>query len=432
MRRWSLGLAIWLAVLTGAGARESDVRTIEPQGLPVPVEGGLFGVNYVWHLWPAASFAPALSTLNSIGASLVRYPGGWVAERFDWRNNRIGNVDHAEAGSGLPGIDPDTFLASVRQASFVTPSLPATRDPSRIGPLTARTVRLVTRFGARVRLWEIGNEWWLQRGGKNDPAVRSENFARYAALLASVAPAIKRADPEAVVFATGDWTRPDEFGALRRAVGSAGWTAVDGVSIHPYCGNLDQQTLCSLIPERVEAIRQASGKARIYASEWSLGTKVTSDNWGIRNASLTVGALRQLAAARIGEAAYWPPMRGAPEIALMTESGQATATGLLFGWVAHALGGEMLPVSDPTSIAGRSGPEVTLIVPALGKPVDVEIPMAPYGARSVASAQVMRTREPGDPVKARDASVEPLATRVESGVVRFSLAAWEIGRVAIR
>ena len=419
--------AVWLAVMTGAGAQAAPVRTIEPQGAPVPVSRGLFGVNYVWHLMPADVFAPALSTLQAIGASLLRYPGGRVAERFDWRNNRAEGEDEFGAG-----VDPQAFLDAVAEASFVTPSLPVTRDPSRLGPLTERTVRLVTRFGGRVRLWEIGNEWWLQRGAKNDPVARAENFTRYAALVASVAPAIRRADPDAVVFVTGEWTRPEEFRALRDAVGPAGWAAVGGISIHPYCGNLDQQTLCSLIPARTEAIRRASGKRRIYASEWSLGTKVTSDDWGIRNAGLTVGAFRQLAAAGIEDAAYWPPMRGASEIALLTNEGAATATGLLFGWVAKALGGEMLPVSDAASLAGRSGREVTVIVPALGAPAEVEIPVGRFGASAVASAEMMRAADADDPGRAREATVGTMPVRVVGGVARFSLRAWEIGRVVMR
>ena len=424
-----LGLALWLAAMT-TPAQAAPTRTIEPQGAPIPVGRGLFGVNYVWHLWPASVAAHSLSTLSALGAGPLRYPGGWVAEHFDWINNRIGG-DRPEAAAE-PGIDPDTFLSAVREASFVTPSLPATRDPSRIAPLTARTVRLVGRFGARVRLWEIGNEWWLQRGAKHDPEARAENFTRYAALLASVAPAIKQADPQAIVFATGDWTQPAEFHAMREAVGPTGWAAIDGISIHPYCGNLDPQTLCTLIPARAEAIRRASGKTRLYASEWSLGTKVTSDDWGIRNAALTIAALRQLAAAGISDAAYWPPMRGAPEIALMTEAGQPTATGLLFGWVSHALAGGMLPVSDPASIAGRAGREVTIIVPALASPGEIDIPLQPFGATSLQSAQLMRTSDPDDPVKSRYATIEPLPVRVENGVARFSLAAWQIARVTLR
>ena len=315
----------------------------------------------------------------------------------------------------------------------MTPSLPATRDPSRIGPLTDRTVRLVKRFGGRVRLWEIGNEWWLQRGAKNNAVARAENFDRYAALLASVVPAIKAADPQAVVFATGEWTRPEEFGRLRDAVGPAGWAAVDGISIHPYCGNLDPDTLCSLIPQQVAAIRTASGKSRIYASEWSLGTNVTDNDWGIRNAGLTVGAFRQLAAARVSEAAYWPPMRGAPEIALMTTDGQPTATGMLFGWVSRALRGEMVPVSDPSALAGRAGGEVTVLVPAVGGgPVTVELPLARFGVREVVSAEVLRAGDPDDPVRAREAAVTTLPAQVNEGMARFSLRAWDIAKVVLR
>ena len=312
-----------------SGAPTPGREIVPAAASPMPIGHALFGVNYVWHLVPETAFPAFGATLRSIGASLVRYPGGWAAERYDWRDNGWTGDKPPESG---PGVDPETLLGALPEASFVTPSLPAIRDPDRIEALSELTAGLVRRFGGRVHLWEIGNEWWLQRGAKHDPEQRARNLAAYAALVARVAPAIKRASPDAVVFATGEWTRPEDFATMREMAGAA-WGAVDGLSIHPYCGTLDPQTLCSLLPSRAAAIRSAGGRTRLYASEWSLGTRVTEDDWGIRNANQTVDAFTWLIAAGIGEAAYWPPMRGSPRIALMSADGEATATGRLFGCI---------------------------------------------------------------------------------------------------
>ena len=372
-----------------------------------------------------------------IGASLIRYPGGWAAERYDWEHNDTGGTAPADG----PGVDPETVLHAFNQVSFVTPTLPAIVNPERAGEVADMTEALARRYGGRVHLWEIGNEWWLQRGAKNNPVMRARNLAAYAALVARVAPAIKRAAPDAIVFATGEWTHPEDFAALRTDVGPVAWGAVDGLSIHPYCGTLDPETLCSLLPSRAAAIRSAGGKTRLYASEWSLGTRVTADNWGIRNANQMVGAFASLISARLDQAAYWPPMGGSPQIALTSTDGGPTATGLLFGWMAAAMRGEMLPMANPMAAAARQDGQVAIVVPSMATgPVDVTLTLTQLGVSQVVAAEVMGASDPDDPVGSRKATIVPLPTRITDGVLRFQLnqgsagrsGGWEIARVVLR
>ena len=428
-------LLVWLAMgADRAGARSREI-VLAPTA-PVPIGRDLFGVNYVWHLVPRTAFPAFVATVRGLGVPIVRYPGGWAAERYDWdRNEAIGRPP-----PDGPGVDPETLLGAFDKVSFVTPSLPAIRDPGRIGEVTETTATLVRRYGGRVHVWEIGNEWWLQRGARNDPAMRSRNLAAYAALVARVAPAIKRASPDALVFATGEWTHPEDFATLRAAVGDAAWSTVDGLSIHPYCGTLDPETLCSLLPSRAAAIREAGGKTRLYASEWSLGTRVTDDDWGIRNANQMVAAFAFLITARLDAASYWPPMRGSASIALMTPDGRATATGLLFGWMARAMRGEMLTVSDGAAAARDDG-QVSLIVPSLQSgPLEIIMRLSPMRVSHVASAEVMVASDPDDLVGARQADIIPLPARVVDGTVRFRLnpggagrsSGWEIARIVLR
>ena len=428
-----------LALLVAAAepmAASAQVRAIAPGGPPVAISPGLFGVNYVWHLVPGTVFPAFAATLRTLGATLVRYPGGWAAERYDWTRNAPLDGDPPEAG---PGVAPDTLLATFAAASFVTPSRAAIRDPRMADNIASLSADLAKRFGTRVRLWEIGNEWWLQRGAKHDPAMRARNLAAYAALVARVAPAIKRVQPDAVVFATGEWTHPEDFATLRQDVGPA-WSAVDGLSIHPYCGTLDPQSLCEVLPARAAEIRAAGGKSRLYASEWSLGARVTQDDWGIRNANRTVAAFLALITAHVEEAAYWPPMRGAPPIALMLDNGRATATGMLFGWMAHAMRGELIPAGGLAAVARARG-RVSMIIPSVTSgPVDFAIALPAWGVRHVVEAEVMASADPDDPAGGRDATLTRLPVSVAGGTIRFRLnpggagrsAGWEIARIVLQ
>lgn len=393
-----------------------------------PISPELYGVNYVWHLIPQTDFARFVGIMrNGVGATLMRYPGGWAAESYGWDNNsyRVGpegetSVPNLDADSliGSPGVGPKSFLAAVPAASFVVPSAAAIRDPAQLTATAQLSARLAGRYGGRVRIWEIGNEWWLQRGAKNNAEIRAENLTRYAALVAATAPAMKAAAPKIAVYVTGEWTHPEDFATLRRLVGPRAWSAVDGVSIHPYCGNLDPDTLCSRLPERAQAIRANAGKDLIYASEWSLGTKVTNNNYGIRNANQMVAAFRALAEARIQTAAYWPPVRSVPDTALVSKTyDRVFATGMLFNWMSHYYRGVMIPTTGPLpSAAARYQGETTVFIATLASPfARVRIPLSGTGLTRVDEAEVMYADDPDDPNPSRLAKIRPLQTRIVTG-----------------
>jgi hypothetical protein len=405
----------------------------------------LYGVNYVWHMVPAAEFPEFNAAMNRVAHyTLARYPGGWAGEWYDWSANReVGGRVHPEE----PGVDAETFLAAVPQASFVTHSLSAVRDPAQIGKVVEHATRLVQRYGARVKLWEIGNEWWLQRGAKNNPELRQQNLAGYAALVGAAAPAMKQVDPSIEVFATGDWVEPDEFATLRRLAG-AGWAAVDGISVHTYCGNLELETLCSKIVDRAAAIRSITGKDKLYDSEWHIGPKISQDDYGIRNANQMVIGLRTLAQAHIYAAAFWPPVQAEPEIVFTSpDFKQPYASGLLFGWMARYYRGEALPAAGDLPVAAARSPDgVTLFVASLDKgPRLVRIPLTDTGLSRVVSAEVMYAADDRDPDRARLAQITSLPTadgHDASGkpAVEFQLnpggpgrgRGWEIARVTLQ
>jgi hypothetical protein len=454
-----------LAVL-GAGLIEATLETARGEQLPVArialsmrpagqISPLLYGVNYVWRLVPAQMFPRFNDALrNFTHYTLARYPGGWIAERYDWESNAaLGDGYRARGGGHLyrpqaAGAAPETFLSAVPQASFVTPSAQAVRDPLEGSAVVRRSTALVRRYGDRVKMWEIGNEWWLQRGAKSNPATRAQNLRAYAALVKAAAPAMKAVNPSIEIYATGDWTNPAEFAVMRRLVGSAAWSAVGGISIHGYCGPSAERRRCTSMAAEAAAIRTITGKNKIYDSEWSVAKRLTPEDYGIRNAGQTILAFQDLALAQVTAAAYWPAVRGVPAIALVSANYRsAFATGVAFGWMARFYRGELLSTSgDLPAVAAKRGDEVSVvIVTGGGGARTVQVALGGTGLSRLVSAQVMYSRDPNDRRLSRRVDLGALPVTLEGGAsgkgwAQFTAdpgtagrgASWEIARLTFR
>ena len=435
------GFAAWVFLPPPTGlprAAPAPIAQVSLSMTPVAeISPLIYGVNYVWDSVPAEELRQFDAAMRSVARyTLARYPGGWAAEWYDWAANReVGGRAYVER----PGPDPASFLSVVPQASFIVPSAAAIRDPSQIPVLARYSADLVRRYGGRVTIWEIGNEWWMQRGAQRNPFARQQNLATYAALVAAVAPAMKAANPHIDIYATGDWVEPQEFRGLRDMVGAA-WSSVDGISIHTYCGELDPERLCSQILQRADTIRSVTGKTKLYDSEWARARRINAENYGMRNAYRMMDAIQDLAMARMTAAAYWPPTKAVPAIAFVSDDlRQAYATGAVFGWMSQYYRGQALRVSgELPAAAARSGATVTLFIAAdaTGHRI-VRVPLAGTGLERVASAEVMFGAE--DPRRSWVVEVASLPTTLRGGALELELnpgtpgrgAGWEFARVTL-
>jgi len=435
----ALAPGILLAALAGASGQAATATiTISSVG-GMPISPLLYGVNYVWDKVPGQDFAAYQTAMDDVAhASLSRYLGGWGAESYNWS----ANTESGKRAARMPGEAPAGFLAAVPAASFITPSVAAVKQPEMIGDTVHQSVALVSQYGGRVKYWEIGNEWWLQGGAKRSPARRAENLAGYARLLAAVAPAMKAADPSIKIFAMADWAAPDEVAQMRQLAG-AGWDAVDGISVHSYCGATDSTRRCVDLPAGIAAVRRASGKQLIYASEWAAVRAMNEDDDGIRNAGLTVCALGDMAFAGINLGAYWPPVNVLPGLAFVSgDYRTAYATGVAFGWMAKYYEGQALAAGgDMTALAARDGGQVNVIVPSGDSgPVHVRILLTGTGLQGVVDGSVLFGADASGRV-ARTASL-PVTMEMDDGktYAAFDLdpggpgrgAGYEIARVTLR
>ncbi len=409
----------------------------------VPIHRLLYGINYDWNAVPAArikAFAQSMRYLAD--ATIVRYPGGWNAEAFNWNNNTERPWSKV---SKVPGANPNTILKLFPEMSFITPSAGAIKNSAEAASVAELSANLVQRYGSRVRFWEIGNEWWLQRGGKKNKAVRERNLKRYAHLLDVVVPEMKKADPAIRIFATAEWQNPADMRRLRYLTGAGVWKQIYGVSLHTYCGII--RVLCSSLPAAIAKIRAASGKSFIYSSEWAVVRHDTPRDFGIRNASYTVDAIRDMAFAGIQLGAYWPPVREIPALAFESANYKIPfATGIVFGWMSRFYEGLALRVAgDTRAVAALDNGKLTVIVPSYSERRTIfRISLRGTAMRRIVSARVLFSDAPNARVNAIPATIATLPVRfirVKDGetYVQFTLnpgikgrgSAYEIARVVL-
>jgi hypothetical protein len=398
----------------------------------VPIHRLLYGINYDWNAVPAKrvkAFAQSMKDLA--GVTIVRYPGGWNAEAYNWNNN---TERRWRKFSKVPGANPNTILKLFPEVSFITPSAGAIKNPAEAGSVAELSANLVRLYGSRVHFWEIGNEWWLQRGGKKNRAVRKQNLKRYAHLLDIAVPEMKKADPEIHIFATAEWQNPGDMRRLRHLTGAGVWKQIYGISLHTYCGTTKDP--CSSLPAAVARIRAASGKSFIYSSEWAVVRHDAPRDFGIRNASYTVDAIRDMAFAGIQLGAYWPPVREIRAMAFESANYKIPfATGIIFGWMSRFYEGLALRVAGDThAVAAMDDGKMTVIVPSDShRPTIFRISLRGTAMRRIVSARVLFSDAPNARVNAHPATIATLPVRfirakAGTAYVQFTLNPRMMGR----
>jgi hypothetical protein len=452
-----LHLFLWPLLLISDAATVAQTQVSVPETAsavtlhidPKPVTDisrDIYGVNYDWNKVPAEETPEWIKFMQSTaGVNLMLFPGGWNPEHYDWAHNSMPAWrNHLQNGfdpaTDKPGADAKTFLSLAPEAAFVTPSTPVL-DPSTLPEVVALSRDLVRQYGARVPRWDIGNEWWIQRGGLKFPAILSEDLARYAALVVAVVPAMKAENPHISIFVNADWEHPEEFAQIRKLVGPTVWAQVDGVSIHPYCG---VKPACSTIPAMAEAIRRASGKDRIFDSQWLIRMKDLPDDYGIKNANRLVLALSDIAHARIEAAILWPVTSYLPPLNFVSKNyDTAYAPGILFGWMSKDYEGQLLNTSgDIQAAVSRSGSELHILLPSMQSgPLTVHVSLDGLNVTKVLRSEVLYADEPDDMHRGRLAKVSPLPAQVgQDHVLTFTLnpgtagrgKGWEIARIALQ
>jgi hypothetical protein len=451
-RPWLGSIAGLMLVTTGAVAASSSATITIDMTPAATISPLLYGADYEWNLVSAASFHDWSEAMPALASAPTRYPSGWNAEHYTWGQNQetawqvtkqncYTPVPSQSCANDIAGAGPGKLLGSVSVPSFIVPSALYVKNPTseNLQALVTQSAGLARHFGDQVRIWEIGNEWWLQ--GSQDS--RAARLTAYSQLVAAVAPQMKAANANILIYADADWLNPQEVATIRGNVGAKAWKAIDGISIHAYCSGDtsldDSRPACSDLSAVAAQIRSESGKDLLFDSEWN-ASQMQSIKY-IVNAYMTVFGVEAMAMAGIQGAAYWPTAYIEPEVSLIDSSDGATPTGTLYSWLAQYYQGQALSTHGklPAIAALADDGKVTLFVPTQDTgPIEIKIPLKGTGLSRVVSAEVLYTAKPNSPNP--ETADLPIAIKTGGGKhVDFVLnpgtkdrgKSWEIARVTL-
>ncbi len=232
-----------------------------------------FGVNtHIASRYPVqAGFDGAVDLVAGTSA-------GWAREDFHWywlepEQGRFDWTIYDRAISRLAGSGVNIIGVLNTAPAWATPFPGDTPGrPSYYAPDPAAFARfasaVVTRYRDRVRFWQVWNEPENARYWQPQP-----DPAAYAALLRTVYPAIKAADPNAVVLSAG--IVPTNIGFIRAIADNGAWGSFDILALHPYVDPFGPENgqIGAGDVSAVKTLVESLGRKPIWATEfgWSTG-----------------------------------------------------------------------------------------------------------------------------------------------------------------
>jgi len=460
--------AAWGQAAPGSGSAAAQLIVVNAQD-GVPINPHLYGANNFWNIVPDARFdAFAKSLKTDCGITLMRFPGGFESEHYDWSNNTL--EKSYRKYTAIPGATPEHILDLMGDGNvtFVVRTQDALQaDTKESYQLWAdKAAEIVSKYGNRVTDWQIGNEWYNVGGAHKD---YPEFLRRYARLVSYYAPAMKRAAARkgyhVRLFITANWGNPGDMATMRAAVPASAWADVDGLDIHVYTGrNPHEDDILHRLPisgiqPAIAGMKKDSGKDLVYVSEWMATLRDDNNSGGLENANTMMVILGEMARVGVTETAYWPPVwptttnaKHAPQedtVTLVHDDAtySADADGQAMKWLSSGYRGAALSTSVANttvkSIAAKDGDQITVFVMGGTASNETEhIQVTGFKWSKIVSAQVMyASPENVDIGPAKQADIpakkvvvdgKPLAEVVinPGGSQRGS--AWEIVKLVLR
>lgn len=176
------------------------------------------------------------------------------------------------------------------------------RSAAAIDAFARYSAFVVRHFAGRVRRFDLWNEWDAHTG-RTTPGSADD----YVALARRVYPAIKAANPEAVVLSGGISSYGLARGWVERFVELGGPAYVDGISVHPY-NFVERKTPEDAITEldRVHALVAGAGRELpIYVTEMGYPSHTGRGGMSVDASAAYLARFMLLAAARPYVAGVW-------------------------------------------------------------------------------------------------------------------------------
>ena len=266
---------------------------------------------------PQSAFAPTRAAISDLGAKWVRIEFRWneaePSSKGAYDQNIIARYDQAIDTARAAGAKVLVFVnGAPRWASGSR--VPMTR-PQNAGDYADFLRYVAARYAGRVSAWEVWNEENTQRFWSSGPSP-----AGYAALLKAAYPAVKAADPGALVVFGG--VSQNDYAFIEGAYQAGAKGSFDVMAVHPYPGPNPPETVwytgARIAPNAFTGFREvrnsmlASGDDKpIWLTEFGWST-TTTESWGVspaQQADYLTRAYRLLEQHPYVQLAYWYNLR---------------------------------------------------------------------------------------------------------------------------
>ncbi len=280
----------------------------------------LFGSNMLFQVEDDASLADGriAALLRDAGCTLLRFPGGAVADNYNWDTQALDRPKQWPGRAGPETTDTDEFMAFCRAVGaepiFVCNfakaiSGPGLEEAVRSAAEWVRYCNIEKRYG--IKYWEIGNETYLKFP---ETCTTAEEYAEG---LVAFSRAMKAVDPTVRIGANGP-SGPQAPGMLDTVpwwpvVFEKALDDLDFVIIHTYFGlgsygsyvhsERDFGAPASSLREYLGEHYPARADTPIAVTEWNTGAKVVNS---LGHAVAVANMLGDFARAGIALGNFWP------------------------------------------------------------------------------------------------------------------------------
>ncbi len=279
----------------------------------LPINPNIFGINNDWSKITNASFPAFASATVAINNQIMRFPGGFESEFYDWNTNTTPGWSKTPTTAGA---SISTLKANVSNYTIVVPTTIALNQPlnsaawiNAVATLKTTAVNAINLADpTKVKIVEIGNEWWLQFAGG---VPRADKLTKYIKTAMNIAEFIDQQFPNRTfkLLINGDYSEPAEFATMKTAFTTA-YNTIDGVALHPYTGyNSTDHSITNLEAQIQQCANNFNpAKNFVYASEWAPSKDYNSDKVYMQAANVIPDIIHILARAGVDAGAYWPPI----------------------------------------------------------------------------------------------------------------------------
>jgi hypothetical protein len=303
------------AVRLCAALAATAVSTLCLPGLAHGAEKAV-SADLAWGI-PSSDFAPTGQAISDIGAGWVRLEFRWneaePSSKGSYDPNILARYDQAIDTARAAGAKVLVFVnGAPRWASGSRISMMKPEDPADY----ADFMRFVaTRYAGKVSAWEVWNEENTTRFWQSGPSP-----AAYVPLLKAAYPAVKSADPNALVVFGGLSQNDYSFVEGAYAAGAKGY--FDVMAVHPYPGpnppeavwysngRIGPTAFSGFREVRSSMLAQGDDKP-IWLTEFGWST-TTTESWGVtasQQADYLTRAYRLLESYPYVAIAYWYNLR---------------------------------------------------------------------------------------------------------------------------